>query len=441
MITLVSSVAFVVLLAVLWARDGGSFPELARKFLCLAPFFPLVSLLNHNADNERWGTAVRVLPIYAALVLLLLSLLLWKARGAKLPLGGAGLCLLLYAALAALQIPGSVNPAWSLCAWSWSAPGYLLFLIAGRATPAEALVRDKLFVWSLLGFNAISQGLIATGLLTGRVDELFHTRNLGSIYASNAMLMTVVLFAGLCWPAVRDSLGWCFTFLLVNVSSMVLSLSRTAIGVVAVYLAVMAGGGRGGRQRALRAAGLLALVLLSLFLVARQRLDLDTQLLASWSSRWAEGDYTAAYLDARGLRESKFEGFHRAVWHDWPWHGQGIGTFLHFSQFSDAHDIFVTEAFENSLLAAIFLVLAYSLPQVARALFDPALRGIAVSILGFLVLGQMTGAMLAYRSEGNYYTAHPGWTLFYLIGVVSGQLRQRSAAVSPERAEPGLGLA
>ena len=108
------------------------------------------------------------------------------------------------------------------------------------------------------------------------------------------------------------------------------------------------------------------------------------------------------------------------------------------TEYTDAHDLLVTEAFENSLLAALFLVLAFSLPRVIRALFIAELRPIAASILGFLFLGQVTGGMLAFRTEGHYYTAYTGWTLFYLVGFLSAQLRLRGqrAVVTIVQAKP-----
>jgi hypothetical protein len=206
----------------------------------------------------------------------------------------------------------------------------------------------------------------------------------------------------------------------------VLSLSRTAIAVMAVYLVVIFTGTRAQLRRAALAFALVSATLVAALVVTGERIDLDVQLFASWSERWGGGDYASAYGAARELRESKFSGFRNEVWRDTPWHGQGFGTFRHFSEYTDAHDLLVTEAFENSFFAALFLVLAYSIPQVIKALFYPDLRAVAVSILGFIALGQITGAMLSYRAEGHYYTAYPGWTLFYLVGFLSGQLRLRS---------------
>ncbi len=443
MVTQLSLVFFVGLLGVLWMRGYKSFPVLARQFLCIAPFLPLVSLLNHNLDNDKWGTATRVLPMYFAPVLLLLSLLIWRARGAEIRFGSAELFVLLYIGFCAAQIPESADPVWSLCAWSWSVPGYLLFLMAGRATTTEEFSRDRLPAWTLLGFTGISLALIVVGLVTGRADVLFHTRNFGSIYASTAMLMFLALFAGPCWLLVRNSLGWSFAFLLVSFVSMVLSLSRTAVGAMALYLVVVFTGSRAQLQRAALAITLVAVTLVTGLVLAGERIDLDVQLFEAWSDRWYRGDYASAYGAARDLRESKFSGFRSEVWRDPPWHGQGFGTFRRFSDYTDAHDLLVTEAFENSLLATLFLVLAYSIPKVIKALFIADLRAIAVSILGFIILGQVTGAMLSYRAEGHYYTAYPGWTLFYLVGFLSGQLRLRSqragALVAPAKPIPDFG--
>jgi hypothetical protein len=407
-------------------RDYKSFPRLARKLLCMAPFLPLVSLLNHNLDHDRWGTATRVVPMYLLLILLLLSLLVWRARGAALRWGSAELFVLLYIGFCAAQIPGSLDPAWTLCSWSWSVPGYLLFLMAGRATSSGEFCRDRSPVWTLLGFAGISVALIMTGLVTGRADDLFHTRNFGSIYASNALLLFLTLFVSLCWVTVRTSVPWSFTILLVSVLCMLLSLSRTATLTLVVYLLVAFTGSRRYLKRAVLASILVLVTLGAGLVLAGKRLDLDVQLFDAWSYRFYGGDFSGAYSAARELRDNKFSYFQDQVWRGVPWHGQGYGTFRHFSDYTDAHNLLVTEAFENSLLAALFLVLAYSLPKLIRALFLAELRPVALSVLGFIVLGQVTGGMLAFRAEGSYYTAYPGWTLFYLVGFLSGQLRLRS---------------
>jgi len=417
---------FISALAVVWMRNYQSFPRLARKLLCIAPFLPLVSLLNHNLDHDHWGTATRVVPMYVALILLLLSLLVWRARGAALRWGSAELFVLLYIGFCAAQIPGSLDPAWTLCSWSWSVPGYLLFLMAGRATSSEEFYRDRWPVWTLLGFAGISVALIMTGLLTGRADDLFHTRNFGSIYASNALLLFLTVFVSLCWVTVRTSVPWSFTILLVSALCMLLSLSRTATLTLAVYLLVAFTGAQRYLKRAVLASILVLATLGAGLVLAGKRLDLDVQLLEAWSDRFYGGDYSGAYSAARELRDTKFSYFHDRVWRDVPWHGQGYGTFRHFSDYTDAHNLLITEAFENSLLAALLLVLAYSLPKLIRALFVAELRPVALSALGFILLGQITGGMLAFRAEGAYYTAYPGWTVFYLVGFLSGQLRLRS---------------
>ena len=443
MVTQLAVAVFVGLLVVLWMRGYQRFPGLARQYLCIAPFLPLVSLLNHNVDHERWGTTTRVLPMYVALLLLLLSLLLWRARGANLRFGVEELFILLYIGFCAAQIPGSVDWSWALCAWSWSAPGYLIFLIAGRAAAREEVYGDRLPVWTLLGVAAISVGLIVVSLVTGQATQLFYTRNFGSIYASTAMLLFLTLWFGLCWLVVRSSVTWSFVALVVSSVCMILSLSRTALLTLLVYLLVMVTGARGRVQRTALAIALVLVTLAVSFFFAAKRFDLDAELLQSWSARFHGGDYGGAYSAARQLRDANFSHFHEQIWRDVPWHGQGYGTFRHFSEYSDAHDLLVTEAFENSLLAAIFLVMAYSLPKVVKALFFADLRPIAISILGFMVLGQVTGGMLAWRSEDHYYTAYPGWTLFYLVGFLSAQLRLRSdrhgALAAEARFAPDLG--
>ena len=197
-----------------------------------------------------------------------------------------------------------------------------------------------------------------------------HTRYsspLSERYASNAMLLFLVLFVSLCWPLVRASLGWSFALLLVSLVCLLASLSRSAIAVVPVYLATTFPRSRAQLKRATVAGALVCATLaLGLYFAAR-RFDLNAQLFDAWSARWYDGDYAGAYRGARALRDTKFSYFHEEIWRDAPWHGQGYGSFRHFSEYTDAHDLLVTEAFENSLLAALFLVLAFSLPRVIRA--------------------------------------------------------------------------
>lgn len=85
MATQLSVLFLISVIAVVWMRNYKSFPRLARKVLCMAPFLLLVSSLNHNLDQDRWDTATRVVPMYVALIFLLLSLLVWRARGAASP--------------------------------------------------------------------------------------------------------------------------------------------------------------------------------------------------------------------------------------------------------------------------------------------------------------------------------------------------------------------
>jgi hypothetical protein len=277
-----------------------------------------------------------------------------------------------------------------------------------------------------LGFAGISVALIATGLVTGRADDLFHTRNFGSIYASNGVLLFLTVFVGFCWATVRTSVFWSFTIFLASVLCMLLSLSRTAVLTLAVYALVAFTDSRRYFKRAVLASLLVLVTLGAGLVLTGKRLDLDVQLFDAWSYRFYAGDFGGAYHSARELRDTKFCYFHDEIWRDLPWHGQGYGTFRHFSDYSDAHNLLVTEAFENSLLAALFLVLACSFPTLIRALFVAELRPVALSALGFILLAQITGGMLAFRAEGSYYTAYPGWTLFYLVGFLSEQLRLRA---------------
>jgi hypothetical protein len=426
---------FITLSVLLWTRLHGDFPSLALWYLWLAPFLPLVSLLNHNLDEDRYGSFVRLLPIYVVLALLFLSLYEWCRYRSKLQMGVEELFLALYILISLLQIPLSVDPVWALCAWSWSVPGYLLFLIAGRATRIEDLLKNRYALWTVVGFIGINIGLIVYGLMTERTDNLFYTRNFGSIYASTAMLAFLVLYSGVAWLVVRPSILWSYVFFITSAVAIGLSLSRTALLAVAVYIAHVLTPSRRFPKRGIIAVTLVIFTFGVSIIIIGQYFDLNTLMFSSWAQRFDDGSVLQAFTDAREYRVSLFDDIREQLTNENPVLGKGFAMFHEYSIYTDAHDLFVTEAFENSLIGAVSLFFAFGIPRAFWALTNYQLRPLAVSILGFLFLLQLTGGMLSYRAFDMYYSAYPGWMLFFLIGCLANAFR-RSKESAKEAIHP-----
>jgi hypothetical protein len=270
----------------------------------------------------------------------------------------------------------------------------------------------------VVAFIAIQVSLITFGLLTGKATDLVQTRNFGSVWAGNTMLAFLILFGGLAWLAIRGSSALVYAFLAASLVGMVLSLSRSALMVIAAYLAFLTVPMSAKRGRILVAAAIAFGTLGVAFVLLRQRLDLDTQLLGNWLVRFQGGDVVGAIGAASAGRQDEFAGFAEALFRTNVFFGTGFGTFKSFSIYSDAHNLLLTEAFENSVVSACFVLLAFGLPRAAIAVLSPRLRSIGVSILGFFVLAEITGGMLSYRSWDNYYAVYPGWTLFFMVGLL-----------------------
>jgi hypothetical protein len=418
LITLLWAFGFSLWLGFLWVRFHGSFPVLALKYLCVAPFLPLIGVFNHNIDHDRFEAPVMLFPVYLLLGLLCLSLLEWSRALKHLRLGSAEMFLGLYALLTLLQIPLSTNPIWSLSTWTWSVPGYFLFLIAGRVTSVDDLSSTRGPFFAVLGFIGVNLGLIAFGLRTGRAETLFLTRNFGSFYASTAMLLFLSLFAGIAWLGVARSRVWRMVFLLVSAVAMVFSLSRTALLVLPEYASFLINRARRQRRGRLTVALFtVAAVLVGYFLLNRS--GLGTELALTWDQRFSGWRVWESFLDAQAARSEEFADYHRRAFSETLVLGWGFGTFRFFSNYGDAHNLFITEALENGLLAAVVLLLSFSIPRAAAALRDKSLRPIGASVLTFIAIALMTGGMLSNRSPGQYYSALPGWALFFLIGCLN----------------------
>lgn len=431
LVTLLWALGFSLWLGFLWVKFHGSFPELALRYLCIAPFLPLIGVFNHNIDHDQFESPVMLFPVYMLLALLSLSLLEWSRALKHMRLGSTEMFLGLYALLTLLQIPLSIDPVWSLATWTWSVPGYFLFLIAGRFTSVEDLSSTRGPLFAVLGFIGVNLGLIAFGLSTGRAETLFLTRNFGSFYASTAMLLFLALFAGIAWFRVARSRGWRIVFLLVSAVAMIFSLSRTAMLVLPEYASFLIGPAR-RRPRARLTVALVTVIAVFAGYFLLNRSGLGTELVLTWDQRFSGWHLWESFLDAQAARSDEFAEFHRRAFSETLILGWGFGTFRWFSNYGDAHNLFITEALENGLLAAVVLLVSFSIPRAVAALGEENRRPIAASVLTFLVIAIITGGMLSNRSPGQYYSALPGWAFFFLIGCLNPVSRKVTSVEASE---------
>jgi hypothetical protein len=429
LITLLSAFGFCLWLGFLWVKFHGSFTVLALKYLCVAPFLPLIGIFNHNIDHDQFEAPVMLFPVFLLLGLMCLSLLEWSRALKHMRLSSSEMFLGLYALLTLLQIPLSVDPVWSLNTWTWSVSGYFLFLIAGRFTSVDALSSTRAPLFAVLGFIGVNLGLIALGLYTGRADNLFLTRNFGSFYASTAMLLFLSLFAGIAWLGLAHSRVWRVVFIQVSLVAMVFSLSRTAMLVLPLYASFLIDRRRRRPQGRLTVALLIVIALVAIYVVVN-RSGVGTELAATWDQRFSGWRVWESFLDAQAVRSDEFAEFRRRAFSETLLFGWGFGTFRFFSNYADAHNFFITEALENGAVAAFVLLLSFSIPRAVAALREKSLRPIAASILTFLVIAFLSGGMLSNRAPGQYYSALPGWALFFLIGCLNPAIGKAQAVTA-----------
>ncbi len=437
MFTLVLLVVIIVLIVWIWNRKGASFSTLMRYYLWIIPFIPLLSLVDHNLDHDQFKFGepfhfVRVLPFYVIEICAFTSLYnSHRHHSRRSRLGLMGLFLAFYAILSLIQIPiSAAEPVWSLFAWSWNVPGLLLFYLAGTATSRNELSQGRAAIYTVLGYIGINISLIVYGLITGRASDLFHTRNLGSVYASTAMLGFLMLYAGIAWVQARTSTRWSYILLTVSIVAALLTLSRTAVLTIAMLFSfVLTFRGQKKRQY-VRVMGKVIITLGILFYLASTTGFAQRQ-IAVWGTRL--GSFGSAFE----TRQEEFGASGKEALTAFPLAGVGFGNFYITSGtgYRDAHNLFVTEVYENGLLAILFLYvfIASGVLYALRLLFNRESIPVSASVLSFLIMAHTGGGVLSIRGPDQYYTTFFGWMLCFLIGHLSLRARYTASSLSSSR--------
>jgi len=450
MATLVLLGLFLFSILYAWSRKKTSFPDLARTYLWITPFVPLVSLINHNIDHDRFGPFFRFLPFYFMTGLLLTSLHLSVEVGYRWRFTKEFLFLGLYALLSLLGIFWAADPVWGLITWSWAIPGCVLFLIAGHSTSPQDIATSRVWAYTVLGFLGVNLALVAYGMLTGRATDLFFTRNFGSCFASNAVLIFLTLYSGFAWLRVRSSFVLMFLFFCFSALSILISISRTSVAVVLVYVSFLATLPLRQAHRLvvslLIAGACLCLVVQSFSRVSG--FNLSEQLIMNWGARLGGESLGANFEHAMSHRSHIFQAEWRHVREANPFIGVGFGNFHATSHggFRDGHNLLLTEVYENGLFATVFLYALFSCGVLATAgkvlQFSRDEWPMGFCLWAFLFVSHTTGAVLSSRGSDSYFTPVYGWALCFLIGFLTrARVHKRTAfhhplAVRRRRAAP-----
>ena len=317
-------------------------------------------------------------------------------------------------------------------------PGCLLFLIAGQLSSVDDVTRDGKMVYVVLGFLSINLSLVAFGLLTGRATDVFHTRNFGSCFASNAVLLFLTIYSGLGWLHARTSFLRMFMFIGFSALSILISISRTSVAVALIYVSfLLTLHFRQFRRLTVALAVAAGFLWIALFAFERvSGLQFTNQLAVNWKNRLGHESLQGTFEAAMSHRVHIFNSEWREVIKQNPFIGQGYGNFQQTttSGFRDGHNLLLTELYENGWVATgfFYLLLAVGVWHAVRK-FAAHSRDewpIAFCFLGFLFVAHTTGAVLSSRGVDSYFTPVTGWGLCFLIGMLSRHRKARSLAMA-----------
>lgn len=441
MVSYAAIILFVACLSLVWLWQHPSFPRLTLHYLSWAPFLPLVALIDHNLYNDVMSPQMRMIPSYVLLGFLLVTWLMHMERGQKIRIGIGELFLIGYSAITLVSVPFSSDPYWSLFTWSWNVPGYLIYYSAGRLITDLDLSKNRSIVYAFWAFIAINLGLIVVAFIIGRVTSIFSIRNLGSIYASNAFLTFVMLYGGISWFQVQNwPSPWRLALVVPTIIAILMTQSRTAVLILLSYLPLLlllSGGVRRMARRFVFACLIVAIV----WIIGAYAADLSSQLWENWYGRfwgWGSIQATLPYVILGRSEVIKdalehLQGSYTA--------GLGYGTFYANTSlgYTDAHNLFVTQLFENGIVATFFLYIFFLWASiyVIKSLVKRERMFLAVPIIGFLLVAHTVGAVLAEIGPKSYMTPFYGWMLFFLIGRLvsgnSGMACHRSALQTAKR--------
>ena len=429
MFSYVLLIIFIFLLLFIWLKQNSSISKLALFYLSLTPFFPLISLIDHNLYNDVMKPEIKIIPCYLVLFFLFITILMFLRKNKKIKFGVGELLLLGYIFISFALLFFSSNLYWSIFTWSWSVPGFLIFYMAGKTSTDIELAKNKTISLAIVTFTLINLGLIIIGFQQGRYINIFYARNLGSIYASNSFLIFLMLYGGIgIIQFKKHSVLIRWTMIILLIVGIILTQSRTALFLLfAIYLIIIAYHHKRilyCHKRFFYYLTLFILIIIILYTSISHWSSLPSDLWENWQNRFGirSGYSTSLFIQHVFLvRYEEVGKFAVQIINKNPLFGTGYGTFYQNSTsgYSDAHNLFFTEASENGLIATSFLYIFFiwAIIHIIKSPIKKEKIPLVVSIFGFLIIAHTTGAVLACKGlTMSYLTPFYGWAVFFLIG-------------------------
>jgi len=430
MYTIVTLIMFCLTIIVIWRRHHKSYVDLSLNYLWITPFLALLSLIDHNLDHDKISPYIRILPyiliMFTMGVSVRSSLLLRKSRS----FWSGFSCLVVYAFLSWLQIFYAIRPDWAIVTWFWVVPGYILFFIAGYETPLSKLTQSKNALWVILGFTSIGIFLRFYAIYIGRVDAagFWYTRGYGSIYASGIVI--IATYGGMAWLQIRDLSKYKFLFILLCLLTPFTSMSRSSIVILFMFIALLFFPDD-IHKFCLSYKNMLLGVLASGILFLCVLFFIDTPLIVAITSSWEnrfQGLATSFFdwgIRSMQVRFEEFGDIYQKVFEDYLFKGEGIGQYYFSSNtgYSDAHNLFFTECYENGVLATLFLYALFFIGTFYACLgmFRPKMAPLSVSFLVCMLIVHTGGNTLIEKGFAQYITPYAGWVFFFIIGRLISQ--------------------
>lgn len=420
MIGITLAFVFCFFLMLLTIHGELTFVRISRAHLAFMPLATLVVFFHHNLDSQkvpepRW---LLLLPVFLSLLILMWSLIGFfrKNKSSLLYFFDIGMiAFIIYAIGSVSSALFSENPGWALYAITWTLPFGVIFYFAGRATSLASLGLHSYFSWTVILACSFSIAIVAFALLSGRASSLVNTRSYGSILATPGTLRLLMIFLPFAVFEIRREKYLQILFWTIIPLLMSISLSRSVLFPFLVFAASICWKIKQSSTNSRSAISPIALLAGAICAFGIIALALDPDWLTSFMN----------LPHAATLRLERFWPYWATVGEGNPFLGIGFGLtrYYHPEQFTDLHNLLLTEIFENGLLAgiAVFVILCEFLylgfKSLNREIWPIGLAGILT-----VAMAHTTGINFGVRSPLSYNTPYFLCAFFFLYGFMKGQI-------------------
>lgn len=409
----------------IWIKHKNDFPSMSLLFLWITPFLALLSFINHNLDHDFMHPYFRMLP-YILITFLLVasikgSMLSRKTWQFWLSL----ISMIIYAIFSLIQVITAIYPIWSFITWLWNIPASIAFLIAGYEVDDTKLVKSNSYaLWVIVGFISIGLLIRFYAIYSGSVEDLWFTRNMGSIYASGMLIF--LTYGGIAWLQIKHSPKMVLMLIIFLMVSMIMAMSRSVTLPLSMMIILLL-----SEINRFKSAHLFKITFVILICIIASVFIITTYsenfviagMESGWENRMKGIDMGVAnwLLSAAGRRVDEFSDIYNAVWNNHFVMGVGFGQFHYASGlvYSDAHNLFITECYENGVIATIFLYFVFIVALIYSTLNISSRRmfPIALSFIFCMILVHPAGITISSRaSPSSYFTPYGLWIMLFLVG-------------------------